>query len=184
MIRIAQDELKSSANDQLVVTAQQLVKEINDLYERTWLAPLVLIRNALDDPQLGVEEKISLLTLGIADIPDIVALQVTVEGQPCRWSWSRTIRRTAQGRRPRSLGGAARTGGLVGPSATAVAPRYQTCATSQTDDWLATVVLPMQALLGEGESTFSARINLDALRQMIQTPVHRTGSSRSSTPRA
>ena len=80
MIRIAQDELKSSANDQLVITAQQLVKEINDLYERTWLAPLVLIRNALDDPQLGVEEKISLLTLGIADIPDVVALQVTVEG--------------------------------------------------------------------------------------------------------
>ena len=80
MIRIAQDELKSSANEQLVATSQKLVDEINDLHERTWLAPLVLIRNALDDPQLGVEEKIALLTLGIADIPDIVALQVTVEG--------------------------------------------------------------------------------------------------------
>ena len=55
MIRIAQDELKSSANEQLVATSQELVDEINDLHERTWLAPLVLIRNALDDPQLGVE---------------------------------------------------------------------------------------------------------------------------------
>ena len=80
MIRIAQDELKSSANEQLVGTAQQLVEEINDLYERTWLAPLVLIRNAIDDENLSVEGKISLLTIGIADIPDIVALQVTVEG--------------------------------------------------------------------------------------------------------
>ena len=77
MIRIAQDELKSSANEQLVGTAQQLV-EINNLYERTWLAPLVLIRNAIDDEKLSVEGKISLLTIGIANIPDIVALQVTV----------------------------------------------------------------------------------------------------------
>ena len=52
MIRIAQDELKSSANEQLVVTAQQLAAEINDLYERTWLAPLVLIRNAIDAGQI------------------------------------------------------------------------------------------------------------------------------------
>src|SRR3712207_7692843 len=61
MIRIAQDELKSSANEQLVTTANQLVEEINDLYERTWMAPLLLIRNAIDDERLGVEEKISLL---------------------------------------------------------------------------------------------------------------------------
>src|SRR5918992_2321506 len=36
MIRIAQDELKSSANEELGVTSEQLVEEINDLYERTW----------------------------------------------------------------------------------------------------------------------------------------------------
>src|SRR4029450_5468961 len=84
MIRMAQDELKSSANEQLVNTAQQLVGEIQDLYGQTWLAPLVLIRNAVDDPRLGVQEKISLLTLGIADIPDIVALQLTVEAAALR----------------------------------------------------------------------------------------------------
>ena len=46
MIRIAQDELKSSANEQLVNTAQQVDDEINDLYERTWLAPVERIATA------------------------------------------------------------------------------------------------------------------------------------------
>ena len=178
MIRIAQDELKSSANDQLVITAQQLVKEINDLYERTWLAPLVLIRNALDDPQLGVEEKISLLTLGIADIPDVVALQVTVEGASLplvvvKDGFAARLKGAGLDplevlRVPVSLVQTFRDSGGADVSDVRYVP--------QSDDWLATVVLPMQSLLGEGESTFSARINLDALRQMIQThPFTRTG---------
>src|ERR671919_1257267 len=82
MIRIAQDELKSSANEQLSSTAQQLTGEINDLYEHTWLAPLLLIRNAIDSDELGVKEKIALLTLGIANIPDIATLQITLGGSP------------------------------------------------------------------------------------------------------
>ena len=79
MIRIAQDELKSSANEQLVTTAKQVADEIDDLYEDTWLAPLFLMRNAIDSDQLGVREKVSLLTQGIADIADIVALQITIQ---------------------------------------------------------------------------------------------------------
>jgi adenylate cyclase len=82
MIRIAQDELKSSANDELSVTALQLSGEINELYSNAWLAPILLIANALDDDRLGVDEKVALLTLGIQAIPDIVALQITVEGAP------------------------------------------------------------------------------------------------------
>ena len=82
MIRIAQDELKSSANEQLSSTAQQLAGEINDLYEHTWLAPLLLIRNAIDSDELGVQEKVALLTLGIANIADIAALQITLGGSP------------------------------------------------------------------------------------------------------
>lgn len=178
MIRIAQDELKSSANSQLVVTAEQLVKEINDVYERTWLAPLVLIRNALDDPELGVEEKISLLTLGIADIPDIVALQVTVEGSALPLVVVKddfSARLTAADLDPleklRVPAGLVETLRESGDSG-AVDVRY----IPETDDWLATVVLPMQPLLANGRTTLSARIDLDALRQMIQThPFARTG---------
>jgi adenylate cyclase len=178
LIRIAQDELKSSANDQLVVTAQQLVGEINDLYERTWLAPLVLIRNALDDPQLGVEEKISLLTLGISDIPDIVALQVTVEGAALpvvvvKDDFALGLKEAGLDpletlRVPVGLIETYRERGAAHVGEVRHIP--------QTDDWLATVVLPMQPMLGEGQTSFSARIDLNPLRRMIQTdPFTRTG---------
>jgi adenylate cyclase len=178
LIRIAQDELKSSANDQLVVTAQQLVGEINDLYERTWLAPLVLIRNALDDPQLGVEEKISLLTLGISDIPDIVALQVTVEGAALpvvvvKDDFAASLKEAGLDpletlRVPVGLIETYREGGAAHVGEVRHIP--------QTEDWLATVVLPMQPMLGAGQTSFSARIDLNPLRRMIQTdPFTRTG---------
>jgi adenylate cyclase len=178
LIRIAQDELKSSANDQLVVTSQQLVEEINDLYERTWLAPLLLIRIALDDPQLGVEEKISLLTLGIADIPDIIALQVTVEGASLplvvvKDDFSARLKGAALDplemlRVPAALIEAFREGGDAYVS--------DVRHISETDDWLATVVLPMQSMLGAGRTSLSARIDLEPLRRMIRThPFARTG---------
>ena len=79
LVRIARDELKSSANDQLVTTAQQITDEINSVYERAWLAPLLLVRNAIDDQRLGVDEKIAILTLGIKDLPEVIGLQVTLE---------------------------------------------------------------------------------------------------------
>ncbi len=178
MIRIAQDELKSSANEQLVNTAQQLGAEIDDLYERTWLAPLVLIRNAVDDERLGVQEKISLLTLGIADIPDIVALQLTVEGAALPLVVSKddfSAHLKAAGldplevlRVPASLIGALRES----DSGTVSEVRH----IPQTDDWLATVVLPLKTDFGGGRASLSARIDLERLRQFVQShPFNRTG---------
>ncbi len=178
MIRIAQDELKSSANEQLVNTAQQLGAEINDLYERTWLAPLVLIRNAVDDQRLGVQEKISLLTLGIADIPDIVALQLTVEGAALplvvvKDDFAAHLKAASLDplevlRVPASLIGAMREND--GGDAREV--RH----IAETDDWLATVVLPLQTDFGGGRASLSARIDLESLRQFVHNhPFNRTG---------
>src|SRR5690606_33911915 len=177
-IRIAQDELKSSANEQLVVTSQQLVEEINNLYERTWLAPLLLIRNALDDPQLGIEQKISLLTLGIADIPDIVALQITVEHSDLpmvvvKDDFAARLKEAGLDpldvlRVPADAVGAFRDSG----DAYVHEVRY----VPESDDWLATVMLPMNLMIGEGRTSLSARIDLDPLKQMIEThPFARTG---------
>jgi adenylate cyclase len=179
MIRIAQDELKSSANQELSNTAQQLVREIDDLYERSWLAPLVLIRNAVDDERLGVEEKISLLTLGIADIPDIVALQVTVEGAALplvvvKDDFAARLKTRSLDpldilRVPASLVGA------LGASGDTYMRDVR--HVTQTDDWLATVVLPLQTAFGGGRSWISARINLDQLRRfIINHPFNRTGT--------
>jgi adenylate cyclase len=178
MIRIAQDELKSSANEQLVVTSQQLVDEINDLYERTWLAPLLLIRNALDDPRLGIEQKISLLTMGITDIPDIVALQITVEGAALpmvvvKDNFAARLKEASLDplevlRVPAAMVELFRQSGDAYVSEVRYVP--------QSDDWLATVVLPMELMLGDGHTSLSARIDLDPLQRMIQThPFTRTG---------
>jgi adenylate cyclase len=178
MIRIAQDELKSSANEQLVVTSQQLVDEINDLYERTWLAPLLLIRNALDDPRLGIEQKISLLTMGITDIPDIVALQITVEGAALpmvvvKDHFAARLKEASLDplevlRVPAAVVEVFRESGDAYVSEVRYIP--------QSGDWLATVVLPMELMLGDGRTSLSARIDLDALKGMIQThPFTRTG---------
>ena len=178
MIRIAQDELKSSANEELSNTARQLVREINDLYERSWLAPLVLIRNAIDDERLGIEEKISLLTLGIADIPDIVALQITVEGAALplvvvKDDFAARLKTQSLDpleilRVPASLVGA------LGESGDTYVRDVR--HVTQTDDWLATVVLPLQTAFGDGRTWFSARIDLDQLRRFINDhPFNRTG---------
>jgi adenylate cyclase len=178
MIRIAQDELKSSANEQLVITSQQLVDEINDLYERTWLAPLLLIRNALDDPGLGIEQKISLLTMGIRDIPDIVALQITVEGAALpmvvvKDDFAARLKQASLDplevlRVPAAMVEMLRESGDAYVSEVRHVP--------QSGDWLATVVLPMQLMFGDGHTSLSARINLDPLKEMIEThPFTRTG---------
>ena len=171
MIRIAQDELKSSANEQLVITSEQLVDEINDLYERTWLAPLLLIRNALDDPGLGIEQKISLLTMGIRDIPDIVALQITVEGAALpmvvvKDDFAARLRQASLDplevlRVPAAMVEMFRESGDAYVS--------EVRQITQSGDWLATVVLPMELMLGDGHTSLSARINLDALEHMIET---------------
>lgn len=81
MISITQDELKSAANDELSTTADQLAKEIDNAYTDSWVAPLVLIKNALESEQLGLAEKVSLIT-GTKNLTDILAMQLTLEGIP------------------------------------------------------------------------------------------------------
>ena len=80
IIRIAQDELKSTANEQLVGTARQLTYEFNAFFEYSLFAPLDLIRNAIGGNKLDSAGKIAVLRQGIADLPDVVALQVDIEG--------------------------------------------------------------------------------------------------------
>lgn len=169
MIRIAQDELKSSANGELSVTAMQLAEEINDLYENTWLAPLLLITNAIDDDRLGINEKVALLTLGIQDIPDIVALQITVTGAPMpilAVKGGFSARMEAAALDPldvltvpvdkvtafQSLGGPV-VGRLV--------------HVPETDDWLSTITLPLKTKFAGQDSYLSARIDLGRLRRFI-----------------
>lgn len=179
MIRIGEDELKSTANDQLLAVAGEVTREINDVFERSWLGPLVLIRNALDDERLGVQEKIALLTLGIADIADIVALQITLEGADLPL----IVTQDEFSQRLRGVG--------LDPLETLRVPPVRIWALRRsgdaydgdlayvpdTDDWLATVVLPLRSTFAGASAVFSARIDLNRLRQLIGgNPFTRTGS--------
>jgi adenylate cyclase len=169
MIRIAQDELKSSANEQLVTTAQQLTDEINGLYEHTWLAPLLLIRNAIDSDQLGVREKIALLTQGITDIPDIVALQITIKGAPIPMVVLND--RFAASLRGKSLDPLETLRVPMETIEESVNNRetvvQEVAHLRETDDWLATIVLPLSSTFAGQAATLSARIDLERVRKFI-----------------
>jgi adenylate cyclase len=178
MIRIGEDELKSSANEQLLGVATELAREVNDVFERSWLDPLILIRNAIDDDRLGVQEKIALLTLGLSNIPDIVALQITLEGADLpllvtKDEFSQNLRAAgldplATLRMPPERVKALRDGGEVAEPD----PLY----IAATDDWLATVVLPLRSQLAGADAILSARIDLNRLRDLIRgNPFTKTG---------
>jgi adenylate cyclase len=178
IIRIAQDELKSSANEQLLGIAGGIAREVNDVVERSWLEPLVLLRNALDDDRLGVQEKIALLTLGISDITDIVALQVTVEGTDLplvvvQNAFSARLR--AAGLDPLEvLRVPPESVGVLRGAADVLAQDVTPVAA--TDDWLATVVLPLSSRIAGADATLTARIDLHRLRELVgDDPFTRSG---------
>jgi adenylate cyclase len=179
LIRIARDEMKSSANEQLVATTRQVADEIDTYFEQTLMAPLLLIRSALDDEKLGIEEKIALLTHGIADLTDMVALQITIEGGnlPLVVSQDRyadelraagvdplTVLRTA----PDVMGAFIASGGER---------RISVDYVPETGDWIATVMLPLEAPVANQRAAFSARVDLARLREAVEgNPFRRTGT--------
>ncbi|HET7717747.1 MAG TPA: adenylate/guanylate cyclase domain-containing protein [Bauldia sp.] len=179
LIRIARDEMKSSANDQLVATTRQIADEIDSYFEQTLMAPLLLIRSALDDDALGIEEKIALLTHGIADLTDVVALQITIEGGnlPLVVSQDRYAEELrAAGIDPLAV---LRTPPeLVGTFiASGDDRRINVGYLPETGDWLATIMLPLKAPVANQRAAFSARVDLDRLRQAVAGhPFQRTGT--------
>lgn len=82
IIRAAQDELKSAANEQIAATAQQITDQFNAFHEQSLFTPLDLIRNAVNNPKLAPPEKVLLLQQAISDLPNVVVLQIDVAGAP------------------------------------------------------------------------------------------------------
>lgn len=182
LIRTAQDELKSSANEQLVATARQIRDEIENVYANGWVAPLRLIANALDKKDLGVEQKIALLTLGIGDLAGVVALQVTPEGDipPVVVTKSDFSQRLAKHKlSPKQV--------LTVDPAIIMDMRANSLKAGRrvvnrvdyveaSDDWLATLALPLKNKLAGRDATVSARISLRRLRGLItRHPFTKTG---------
>ncbi|MFC1715604.1 HAMP domain-containing protein [Candidatus Poribacteria bacterium] len=176
MITITQDELKSAANDDLSVTADQLAEEIDDFYTDTWLAPLLLLRNNIDNEEIDVKGKISLLT-SIQGLVDIVSLQLTVEGiaEPFLVTQDDFTARLKAA--------------SLGPSTTLKLPPDEVAELQkvdgvgdqtyipEVDTWLITTIIPLNNKISERSATLSARISLDRLKDRIENhPFTKTGS--------
>lgn len=178
LIRIARDELKSSANDQLTQTARQVTAEIDNVYQNAWRAPLSLIANAIDDEHLNVEAIIALLTLGIADLPDIVALQITVEGgnKPLLVSRDNFSRQLADKGIDPNMRLAVSENELASFQDGDLSLQQLPQVIAGTSDWLATMVIPLNRRLGGREAMLSARINMSRIQKFIEDhPFSRTG---------
>ena len=179
LIRIARDELKSAVNDQLVTTARQVSEEIDDIFEFAWVAPLLLIRNAIDAPNLSIEDKISLLTRGIADLDGVVALQITVAGSKLPLVVTRdSYAKQLMGVKVEPLTVLRSPVEVIEAAASTKAERtVRVDRVPATELWLATVILPLDEPLGGGRATLSARIDLSRLQRFIgEHPFQRTGS--------
>ena len=171
LIRIARDEMKSSANERLLTTVREVTGQIDDIYERAWLAPLLMIRSTVDSEKIGVEEKVAILTHGISQLPDIVALQITLEGGRLPLVISQdqfSARLTQSGVQPLAV--------LRTPSETIMATEIADSELAQvtsvdyepkTDSWLATVVLPLETRFSGARAMLSAKIDLGRVRDFI-----------------
>jgi len=170
LITLAQDELKSAANEQLVTTAGQVREEIDEIYSGSWVTPLLLIRNGIDNEALDVRQKISLITEGLADIPDVVALQLTVSNSDLPVLV--TDEAFAAGLREAGLDP---VGTLRSPVAEIagldLSGGHRILAVDHlpaTGDWLATIVMPLESRLAGATMTLSARIDLSGLAEQVR----------------
>ncbi|HLL54656.1 MAG TPA: adenylate/guanylate cyclase domain-containing protein [Myxococcaceae bacterium] len=169
LLTLTQDELKSSVNDELVTTADQLARELDELFAETWRAPLVLLRNTLESEELDGKTKLSLLT-GVKDLRDVTVLQVSIEGsaKPILIAQDAVTARLAEA-------------GLEPGQVLAVTPEQMAQARGATalsvggvrhvpalDTWLLTVVVPLRGKVGGREATLFAQLDLARVRQRLR----------------
>jgi len=178
MITITRDELKSSANEEISATAAELAGEVDSWYLDIWKAPLLLIKNAIDNENLGAREKVSLLTTGLKNIADIVALQVTVEGfetpiLAIQDGFSQKLKDAEYD--PTTvlkLSQEELDGFLEGREDFVGDLRL----IDKSDSWLLSIVIPLDNKIQGRSAVLSARINLERFKERIENhPFTKTG---------
>jgi len=185
MIRITRDELKSFLNDELIVTADQFAKDIDNLYIHTWLAPLQMMKRVVESDSLGPSEKVSVLT-NIRDVADIVSLQISIEGTETPiliMQNSFTTRLKAASADPSAI--------LLMTHEQIEAVQAQYAGKNlpindifngepeyipEIDSWLISVIISLKDISGR-KATLSAKINLDRIKTDIENhPFNKTGN--------
>jgi len=170
LIKITRDELKSSANDKLIATAKKVTQEIEDFYKYSWLAPLRLIKKAVESENLGVNAKLSLLTEGIKNITDVVALQISVQGA----STPLLVTQDEFSNKLRKISVDSKQFLKLTPKLIAALKKEKEIYAGdltyliEADAWLITLILELDKRTFGRSATLSARINLDRLRKRIE----------------
>jgi len=170
LITITQDELKSSVNEELSIVADNLAREIDEMYRDIWRAPLLLIRNAVDNENLGAAEKAALFMNGIKDVPDIVSLQINAERVPSPLllvTQERFIGKLREaGLDPKSVIriSSESISALLDPESVSIGDLIYI---PETNTWLLTMVVSLERKIFNRQATLSARINLDRLKARI-----------------
>ncbi|MEL6450682.1 MAG: adenylate/guanylate cyclase domain-containing protein [Pseudomonadota bacterium] len=169
LTRLSRDELKSAANEDLTTVAAQLQSQFDTTYQGRWLSPLMVIRNGIDSDELDVPQKVSLLTLGLQELPDVMSLQLAVQGS------NLPIMATDQAfsQRLEDMG--------LDPVQILTVPadlitnieetgqfgRPLISRLDETGDWLATLALPLNTKIAGRQVTLAARIELSTLTKLV-----------------
>lgn len=168
--RMTRDELKSAANEDLTTVAATLRTSFDSTFQGRWLTPLTVIRNGVDSSELGVQQKVSLLTLGLEELPQVVALQLTVQGSDLpilvtNQTFSQLI--AQQGVDP--IATLATPADLIhtiaetGQYGRPIVSRFET-----TGHWIATLALPLESQIAGRQVTMAAKIDLSPLMEMVE----------------
>ena len=178
LTRLTRDELKSAANEDLTTVASGLRTSFDNTFQGRWLTPLMVIRSAIDSKELGVPQKVSLLTLGLQELPNVVSLQLSIQGSDLPILVSNqdyAARLTAGGLDPV-------TELTVSPEviqSISDAGQFGRPIVSQqpvTGDWIATLALPLGSKIAGRQVIMAAKINLAPLVEMLRRhPFSRRG---------
>lgn len=167
---LTRDELKSAANEDLTTVAAQLQNQFDTTFQGRWLSPLMVIRNGIDSDELDVPQKVSLLTLGLQELPDVVSLQLAVAGSnlpimATDQAFSQKLE--AEGLDPIALMTVS-SDLIQNIEGTGQYGRPLISRIEATGDWMATLALPLNTKIAGRQVTLAARIRLASLTQLVE----------------
>ncbi|WP_299369065.1 adenylate/guanylate cyclase domain-containing protein [uncultured Tateyamaria sp.] len=168
--RLSRDELKSAANEDLTTVAAQLQGQFDTTYQGRWLSPLMVIRNGIDSDDLDVPQKVSLLTLGLQELPDVVSMQLAVAGS------NLPIMATDQAFSQRLEDAGLDPVQVLTVSSDLITNIAETgqfgrpliSRLEETGNWIATLALPLNTKIAGRQVTLTARIELSSLSRLVQ----------------
>lgn len=169
LTRLTRDELKSAANEDLTLVADDLSTAFDATWRGRWLSALLVIRNGIDSDDLGVQQKVSLLTLGLQELPQVIALQLSVEGSDLpilATNEGYSTKLAALGHDPVAVlttpPEVVRSISVTGQFGRPIIERMD-----ETGDWVATLALPLSTRIAGRTVTLAAKIELSTLAETV-----------------